>query len=542
MIIPELLDKCVLVVDDFETMRKVTAQQLRDLGAERVLMAREGYEAMRVLEAHRVDLVLSDWNMPGLNGLELLRSMRRDVRLRSLPFMMVTAEAARERVQQAIETDVSGMLIKPYTQGRFAECVQRALAWRPRGEMPTEISIAEKRIELAEPPRAGGILVVDDTPENLELMVPLFGEAHRVRTATDGARALAICLSEDPPELVLLDVMMPGMSGFEVAQRLREHPATEVLPIIFVSAMDDEVSRMKGLGLGAVDFVSKPIEPEVLRLRVDNFMRYAALQRRAQGECDALLEVARLRDEVDQLTRHDIKGPLAGIASMTETLLKDGRLSDLQHSYLRSIETCTQQVLDTIGLSTELYKIETGRFVLDPQEFDIVVLLRDIADITRNEVRSRNLSIRVSVPDESDPCLMILGDHVLSHSLLHNLLRNACEAAPRDTRIDIVVSEDSHAQISIKNFGMPPPEVRERFFEKYVTSGKRGGTGLGTYSARLLTQAQNGSIAVRIDEPGNTTELVVRLPLAEQGSATALNSQQSSAPSMAPVLMDLQYH
>jgi len=534
MILTELLGKCVLVVDDFETMRKVTAHQLRDAGAERVLIARDGHEALRVLESHKVDLILSDWNMPGMDGLELLRFVRRDARLRGLPFMMVTAEAARERVQQAIEAGVSTLLVKPYTSGRFAECVQRAMAWRPRAEMPVELSVPEKRIELPEPQRVGGILVVDDTPENLELMVPLFAEEHRVRTAIDGSRALAICLGEDPPELVLLDVMMPEMDGFEVARRLRENPATEVLPIMFVSAMDDDTSRMHGLDLGAVDFVSKPIQPDVLRLRVSNFMRYVALQRRVQGECDALLEIARLRDEVEQITRHDLKGPLAGVASMTELLLEDGRFSDLQLSYLRSIQTCTHQALDMVGLSTELYKIETGQFELDAQDVDIIAQLRGLAEVARGEGRARNLTIAVSVPDETNPSLLIRGDRVLCHSLLHNLLRNAGEAAPRDTRVDIAVTiKGALAEVSIKNRGAAPQEVCERFFEKYVTSGKRGGTGLGTYSAKLLTEAQGGTIAVQVDEFMDTTELVVRLPLSA--------AQPGVAAAAPPQMMDLDF-
>jgi CheY-like chemotaxis protein len=529
MNIPELHGKTALVVDDAEPMRKVTTQLLRNGGVARVLQARDGNEALNQLAIHRVDIVLSDWNMPGMDGLELLRHIRSDARLRSLPFLMVTAEAARERVQRAIENGVSCILIKPYTNARLAEDICRTLKWRLRADVAhSDVAGQAKPNAAAQPaaPKAGGLLVVDDTPENLQLMVPLFSRDYRVRTATDGARAMAICEGNDPPDLVLLDIMMPGLSGFDVARKLREHPATEALPIIFVTAMDDGASRIHGLELGAVDFVSKPIEPEVLRLRVSNFMRYVALQKRTQGEVDALMEVARLRDEVDQITQHDLRGPLAGIASMTQLLLQDGLFSELERSYLTSIAASAHQALDMISLTSELYKIEAGQYELKAEPFDVTGMMRELADLTRSETRSHRITVSVSVPDETNPEILVLGDKVLTRSVFHNLLRNASEAAPPDTRIEISIKDGPMVEIRIKNRGAAPPAVRERFFDKYVTAGKRKGTGIGTYSAKRLTDAQGGAIAVQVDDQEDTTEITVCLP-------------SKTAQSQAPVFMDL---
>jgi len=530
MNLPDLFGKTALVVDDAEPMRKVTTQLLRDGGATRVLQARDGNEALNLLAIHRVDLVLSDWNMPGMDGLELLRSIRRDARLRGMPFLMVTAEAARERVQRAIENGVSCILIKPYTAARLTEGISRTLNWRLRGDVPhADVHGSEQPKPAPQPPavpKTGGLLIVDDTPENLQLMVPLFSRDYRVRTATDGTRATAICQGNDPPDLVLLDIMMPGLSGFDVASKLRESPATEALPIIFVTAMDDSASRIQGLELGAVDFVSKPIEPEVLRLRVCNFMRYVALQKRTQGECDALMEVARLRDEVEQITRHDVRGPLAGVTSMAELLLEDGMFSELEQSYLKSIAACAHQALDTLSLTSELYKIEAGQFVLNAEAFDITAMLRELAELARSEVRSNRVAVSVSVPDEANPEILALGDKVLSRSIFHNLLRNACEAAPPDTKIEISISDGPMVEARIRNRGAAPQAVRERFFDKYVTAGKRKGTGIGTYSAKQLTEAQGGTIAVQVDDAADTTELMVCLP-------------SKATQSMTPVFMDL---
>ncbi|WP_152223341.1 two-component system response regulator [Pseudomonas sp. SCB32] len=120
------------------------------------------------------------------------------------------------------------------------------------------------------------ILIVDDTPENLTLLTDLLKVLYRVKAARNGEKALQIATSDEPPDLILLDVMMPGMSGFEVCQRLREQPNTRHIPVIFITsqgATDDEV---RGLELGAVDYLTKPINPPTVLMRVDNQLRIKA--------------------------------------------------------------------------------------------------------------------------------------------------------------------------------------------------------------------------------------------------------------------------
>jgi CheY-like chemotaxis protein len=122
----------VLVVDDFEAMCKVTVNQLRQMGVERVVTARNGAEALRKLQGARYDIVLSDWNMPVMSGIELLQAMRADPQLSTLPFVLITAEAERQKVTEAIASGVTSMLIKPYAPQQLMDRVQKALRWTPR--------------------------------------------------------------------------------------------------------------------------------------------------------------------------------------------------------------------------------------------------------------------------------------------------------------------------------------------------------------------------------------------------------------------------
>lgn len=531
----------ILVVDDFESMRKVTAAQLRTLGAGQIYQAKDGAEALRMLKQQHFDLVLSDWNMPVMTGLELLKAVRASEKLRHMPFIMITAEAERERVVDAIANGVNELLVKPYTAGGLSERINKAMTARPRRaqEPTTSSNILAQAYSQSRPQSAPQsnedaelppltlepdaepvaslkptILVVDDTSDNVQLLYELFKDTYKVRTTLNGERALEICTSDTPPDLVLLDIMMPGMDGFEVAQRMREHPNSEYIPIIFVTAMETDEAHLKGMALGAVDFVTKPINPDFLVPRVRNFLRYVELHKRLQTEYDLLLENARLREDVGHITRHDLKGPLAGVIGILQSLSAERDLSRKQIEQLRMAEEAALQTLNMINLSSELYKIETGRFTLNPQPVKIGDILRRIVELSRHTFSEKHITISVDVDvaavDEEQP--QSLGDAMLCYSLFQNLIKNACEAAPEKSQIEVALHNETPLRITIANTGAVPLAIRERFFEKFVTSGKSGGTGLGTYSARLLTEAQNGTVALAVADETQRTTITVVLP------------------------------
>jgi CheY-like chemotaxis protein len=513
-----------LVVDDFEPMRKVTSGQLRLMGANTIITANDGAEALRILQSKRVDIVLSDWNMPVMTGLELLIAVRTDERLAHLPFIMITAEAARERVKEAIASGVSELLVKPYTTDHLASRIEKAMTQRPRSITTRSATLAATHGTAALPTLPAppthpvkqvppSILIVDDSPDNLLILSHLFMNEYSVRIAHTGEKALGICQSNEPPDLVLLDIMMSGgMDGFEVARRMREHPTSETIPVIFVTAMSGEEVRHKGFELGAVDFVTKPIDPDGLKQRVHNFLRYVELHKHLQADYDHMLETARLHEDAEHITRHDIKNPLAGLIGLVQEL--EGEMKNSKHAgQLRMIEETALQVLGMINLTEELLKIETGRFQLNAQPVKIGDILRRITEISRTTFTEKHLVISVDtdVPlGEEVP--QVLGDATFCNSIFQNLIKNACEAAPQKSRVSITLMDETPLRIMIQNKGAVPAEIREHFFDKFVTHGKQGGTGLGTYSAKLLTEAQHGSISSEISDENNQTTIIVTLP------------------------------
>ena len=507
-----------LVVDDFEPIRKITSVQLRTMGANTILTASNGAEAMRMLQSRRVDIVLSDLNMPLMNGLELLRAVRADAKLAHLPFIMITAESERVHVEEIISSGVSDLLVKPYTADSLNKHVSKALALHNRINLQKVAALAHKHEPLAAEKKSREaarptILVVDDAADNLEILSQLFKQQYRVRIAGNGEKALEICQSNNPPDLVLLDIMMPGMDGFEVATRMREHPTSQTIPVIFVTSMTGDYERHKGLELGAVDFVTKPIDPDMLRLRVQNFMRYVELHKHLQANYDDMLELARLRENVEHITRHDMKGPLAGVIGLVQALAYDNTLNSEQIGQLRQAEDTAFEVLDMINLSSELFKIETGRFTLDAKPVKVGSILQRIVELSRISFSAKHLVIEIDadVPAAGGE-LKAKCDATLCYSLFQNLIKNACEAAPALSHVSIRILDDIPLHILIRNTGAVPAEIRDRFFDKFVTLGKPGGTGLGTYSAKALAVAQNGNVDLEVSDRDNLTTLSVTLP------------------------------
>jgi signal transduction histidine kinase len=250
-----------------------------------------------------------------------------------------------------------------------------------------------------------------------------------------------------------------------------------------------------------------------LTARVKNFMRYVELHSQLQADYDEMMQTERLKEDVERITRHDMKGPLSGVIGLVQSLADADNLTEDQKESIRMIEETALQVLDMINLSNELFKIETQRFVLKPQVVTVVQIIRRIAELLRRPFAVKNLTIAVATPHGvTDEELMAIGDSMLCYSLFQNLLKNACEAAPENSTVTITIHRGAPMKITLENQGVVPAAIRETFFEKFATADKQGGTGLGTYSAKLLVEAQNGSIAMETSDADNRTCITLTLP------------------------------
>jgi signal transduction histidine kinase len=216
-----------------------------------------------------------------------------------------------------------------------------------------------------------------------------------------------------------------------------------------------------------------------------------------------LLETAKLREDVERITKHDLKNPLNAIVSVPGLLIQDNDISEANKVLLRLVQESGYRMLEMINESLNLYKMEIGKYDYQPVNFDLSQVLQNIAGDLNNLITGKN--IKLSLP--TGP-LMISGEPLLCHSLFSNLIKNSIEASPKAGEVTVSTSCDSDENkqyIRIHNMGVVPDDIKDKFFSKYVTSGKNEGTGLGTYSARLLTNTQCGEISMASTAEHGTT-------------------------------------
>ncbi|MBN1648408.1 MAG: hybrid sensor histidine kinase/response regulator [Spirochaetales bacterium] len=352
------------------------------------------------------------------------------------------------------------------------------------------------------------ILIVDDMSSNLDLLEVFLGDSYTLKRAASGEEVFTVLEGGFLPDIILLDIVMDGIDGFEVCRRLKADKRFSGIPVIFLSALKQLDSKTKGFDVGAVDYITKPFESaEVLsRVKTHLALKKARIQLMEQNE--KLKKTMELKETVDRIFQHDLKGPLTAVLGGAQIL--SGFIDDEEQ--LEIIEGITQagmQILKMINFSLDLYKMEQGIYRLNAQP----VSISNMAELIVRQYRNNRLFKKIEFHETvSGRNCRIAGEEMLIYSMLMNLVQNAAEAAYPDGRVDIGMECADSCKITVKNSGEVPEAIRENFFEKFVTMGKDKGTGLGTYAAKLISQLHGGTIQADFTEKDHTT-ISVELPL-----------------------------
>jgi two-component system sensor histidine kinase/response regulator len=370
-------------------------------------------------------------------------------------------------------------------------------------------------------PKKNQILIVDDTIENIQLLGEcLQNNGYQIIVAQNGVQALE-SINALPPDLILLDVMMPEMDGYEMCRLLKENPENCDIPVIFLTAKVETEDIIKGFKLGAVDYLTKPFNKDELLARVKTHLelRHAQILIEDQKimlekQNKELVEAAKLREDVSQIFSHDLKNPLAAIIGYPQLLMMDGNFNESEIQNLKIIEQSGYRMLDMINRSVDLFKMERGVYQLKPFPVNILSLIHKIEIDSHEALQAKNLSLKIELSGSQateDDTFLILGEELLCYSMISNLLKNAIEATPPKEQIHINLFYNGFATIMIHNKGNVPEPMREKFFAKYSTFGKIKGTGLGTYSAKLIAKIHQGTIDMESSENHGTT-ITIKLP------------------------------
>ena len=356
------------------------------------------------------------------------------------------------------------------------------------------------------------ILIVDDVPSNIKALVAVLRNAYTLIIATSGINALET-LTTKSVDMILLDVMMPDMGGYELCKRLKSNPKTQEIPVIFVTAMGNATEETRGFALGAVDYITKPINPAVVEARVKTHLGLIRARKILEKQNLELREAAQLRDEVNRIMRHDLKSPLNAIIGFSDILSKELTMNPDQEEMCQLIIESGYNLLNRINLSHDMFKMEGGTYTCDQKPVDLIPLIQKVCATTQVKHRRKNLTFQIIVQGQrlqpSHP-FFILGETLLCFSILNNLIQNAVEASPTNATIALSLTNpsDTIGMVEIHNTGSVPNSIRTTFFDKYVTYGKIHGTGLGTYSAKLMVEAQNGTIQMKTSDEKGTTVMI----------------------------------
>lgn len=356
----------------------------------------------------------------------------------------------------------------------------------------------------------GDLLVVDDTAANLRLLTRLLSDAgFRVRPVSSGPEALRAALAE-PPDVVLLDIDMPGMDGYEVCRAFKADPRLAPAPILFLSALGETADKLAAFAAGGVDYITKPFHIEELRARISTHLELRRLRLELESrnrELDEsyrkLREVERLRHDLIHMVAHDMRSPLMGVSGYLELLELEGEaLGEEQRDFVARALESARALVRQLDAMLDADRLETNHLPLRLAEHDVAELL-DRAVATFGPLATR----RVAWAERPSPgAALARCDAEIVIRVAANLLANALAYSPEVERINLaLISRDETLRVEVRDRGPGiPEELRDRVFEKYVGKGSgRGRTrsmGLGLAFCRLAVEAHGGAIG--FDSPG----------------------------------------
>ena len=380
------------------------------------------------------------------------------------------------------------------------------------------------------------ILLVDDQPSKLLTYESILGELGENLIKVSSATEALECLLRHDIAVVLVDVVMPELDGYELAAMIRQHPRFQQTSIIFVSALLlTDLDRLRGYECGAVDYVPVPVVPEILRAKVSVFAELyrktralerlnAELEQRVaertaalEATTAALQEADRRKDEFLAILAHELRNPLAPIRTAVQ-LLRKRELAEAQGMRAREvIERQVQHLVCLIDDLLDVSRITRGMITLQRERVLIDAVVARAVETVRPLIDSRKHELTLDLPEE---LLSIEGDPTRLVQIIGNILHNAAKFMEPGGRIVLTVTrEDSYAVISIRDAGMGiPRQLVPKIFDLFSqvhqkSESPHGGLGIGLALVRRLVEMHGGVVTADSAGPGQGTEMVVRLPL-----------------------------
>lgn len=370
-----------------------------------------------------------------------------------------------------------------------------------------------------EPIEHGNILVVDDIAMNREVLRRLLEKRGYTVTEAAGGEEALLLLQAQSFDLMLLDILMPEVTGWEVLQRARRDFPIQKLPIVMISAVDEQDAVVRCLELGADDYIIKPFEPAILKARVTARLdakrsrdRETILFEELAEKYRRLQELEAERDDLTHMIVHDLRTPLTSIIAALKsiTLEEDAAC----HEFIAIADASAANLLRMINNLLDLSKLESGSMNLSQTDIDVQSIAEKASQDIRLLAKDKGIKVEIQVPAGQT----IQADEDLLHRVLVNLLGNAIKFTPEGGQVLLTsVQEGENLNISVTDSGPGIPDgMKEKVFEKFAQVGnartdRKTSTGLGLTFCKRVVDAHNGQIGVR-DNPAGGAVFNVMLP------------------------------
>lgn len=369
------------------------------------------------------------------------------------------------------------------------------------------------------------ILVVDDVQSNVLLLKALLGrEGFNIIYAMNGTEALEKVKSESP-DLVLLDVMMPDMDGFEVAGRLKVEPSQAEIPIIFLTALNDSASVVKGFQLGANDFISKPFRREELLIRVEHQLSLVDARRIILRQTEELRKTIAGRDKLYSVIAHDLRSPMASIKMLCNTIMMSIEPGSVPQDVFEMLEMANKTSEEVFSLLDNLLKwtkSQLGKLSNVPQPIDLVGLVDGVIEVFKPIAESKSIALALERSIES---VEVVVDVEMIKSVVRNLISNAIKFSHKDTtvttRVETRMDERnglnevivlvSDKGCGIKEEDQPKLLNEATYFTTFGTNSEEG-SGLGLLLCKDFVAKNNGQLWFT-SKPGAGSDFCFSLPL-----------------------------
>lgn len=362
------------------------------------------------------------------------------------------------------------------------------------------------------------ILVVDDESTNRNLLVEILRtQGYRAREAASGEETLRM-LTEEIPHLVLLDIMMPGLDGFEVCRQIKAQSQTRFLPVVMVTALREVGDRVKGIEAGADDFLSKPVDRGELLARVRSLVRMKTLHDQLVESHQALQRVEEMKEQLTRLIVHDLNAPLGSLLFSVGAVLSDAPagLSEKHQGLLLRAVRSGEQLSGMIRDLLDMSRMEEGKLELRRENVALAGVVKESVGALDYYATAKEITVAVDLPP-GGPVVFV--DRQLLVRVFVNLLKNALEHTPPGGRVEMRArAEGDRLHMTVEDTGVGiPSEHRERIFESFAQvqmqgSGQRRGTGLGLTFCKMVVEAHGGEIGVQ-NRPAGGSIFHFSLPL-----------------------------